>query len=580
MYEDDTIRLFGIANLLKNKKNNSNNWERDDIPDIKPQALTGKYDHNFDAPGSDFVRAHQYNFHNTNQPENTKSDVKYDDKYTKFFNYTPSKYIQLEEEEYKPIGKYNEKADEYYIDKLQGKTLDDMVISKMKENAGADDLDPRAARERFAENLAAGRLQAALEEDTRLGLSDIVNYHMYPEGQMFGNMEEEGAEEVVMAPRRGRPRKNREKEKEKIQIEPAQLSSSGTKVRSLKFSEGYRSDDEGGGGAAYVTRRSKKSSQEALEKQKQLEMQEKEEKYQAIQKKRAERQQLRTKEDEEELKEKKQNLEKLKNSKDKRTLGNVFGALKQNAETNKADKAVTKIASAVRGKQARKELQKNRDAVTTIARVFRGNQERKNLRKNVENRKEEVPGGGVSETKDENKLGGKTLSKDEAREERARQAQARLEQREEERINQLNTENRVKEYQTLIPKLNNYSSDRQLDAEDWAIYKALMKSHKHKTGNIPKASNAVNKLQEKLAEAMKSSETSVKQNKLQQVQEDQTLAGNKLNFSSDLKLVKSSSRSKTPAKKDKESEESGSLSPKLAIQGMYSHNNPKSSSKK
>ena len=76
MYEDDTVRLFGVANLLKNKKNNSNNWERDDIPDVKQQALTGKYDHNFDAPGSDFVRAHNYNFHNTDQPENTKTDVK------------------------------------------------------------------------------------------------------------------------------------------------------------------------------------------------------------------------------------------------------------------------------------------------------------------------------------------------------------------------------------------------------------------------------------------------------------------------------------------------------------------------
>jgi hypothetical protein len=61
MYEDDTIRLFGVANLLKNKKNDKDNWERDDIPDIKEQALTGKYDHNFDAPGSDFQRAHHYN---------------------------------------------------------------------------------------------------------------------------------------------------------------------------------------------------------------------------------------------------------------------------------------------------------------------------------------------------------------------------------------------------------------------------------------------------------------------------------------------------------------------------------------
>jgi hypothetical protein len=247
---------------------------------------------------------------------------------------------------------------------------------------------------------------------------------------------------------------------------------------------------------------------------------------------------------------------------------------------NKADKAVTKIASAVRGSQARKELQTKRDSATKIASVFRGSQERKRLIKDAKNRNEEVPGGDVSEKKDENKLGGKTLSKDEERQQRADQAQARLEKQEEKRINQLNVENRVKEYQTLIPKLNRYSSDRQLDAEDWATYRALMKFHKHKTGNIPKASNAVNKLQEKLAEAMKSSETSVKQNRLQQVQEDQTIAGNKLNFTSDLKLVKSSS--KTPVKKDKKSEkseESGSLSPLQSIQGMISHNNPKPSSK-
>ena len=177
--------------------------------------------------------------------------------------------------------------------------------------------------------------------------------------------------------------------------------------------------------------------------------------------------------------------------------------------------------------------------------------------------------------KDENNSGGKNLSKDEVREERARQAQTRLEQQEEERINQLDVENRVKEYQRLIPKLKGYSSDRKLDAEDWATYKALMKSHNHKTGNIPLASNAVNKLQAKLAEAMKSSETSVKQHKFQKIQEDQTMIGNKLNFSSDLKLVKSSS--KTPAKKDKkseESEESGSMSPLQSIQDMISHNNP------
>jgi len=154
MYEDDTIRLFGVANILKNKKDKNDNWDNDDIPDIKHQPLTGKYDHNFDALGSDFQRAHQYNFNNVEQPENTKTDVNYDtDKYTRFLNYTPSKYIQLEEDEYKPIGKYNEKADEYYIDNLQGKTLDDMVIGKMKENAGANDLPKDAARRQFAENI-------------------------------------------------------------------------------------------------------------------------------------------------------------------------------------------------------------------------------------------------------------------------------------------------------------------------------------------------------------------------------------------------------------------------------------------
>ena len=173
MYEDDTIRLFGVANILRNKKDKNDNWERDDIPDIKHQELTGKYDHNFDAPGSDFQRAHQYNFNNADQPENTKTDNNYDtDKYTRFLNYTPSRYIQLEEDDYKPIGKYNEKADEYYIDNLQGKTLDDMIIGKMKENAGAIDLPKDAARRQFVddmlfveEDLGGGNMVTKLFED-------------------------------------------------------------------------------------------------------------------------------------------------------------------------------------------------------------------------------------------------------------------------------------------------------------------------------------------------------------------------------------------------------------------------------
>lgn len=368
MYEDDTIRLFGVADLLKNKKNNSNNWERDDIPDVKPQALTGKYDHNFDAPGSDFVRAHQYNFHNTDQPENTKTDVKYDDKYTKFFNYTPSKYVQLEEEEYKPIGKYNEKADEYYIDHLEGKTLNDMVVSKMKENAGADDLDPRAARERFAENLAAEKLQSALEEDDRLGGNRL---------DMFGNMEEQGAQEVVaMAPRRGR--KKKAVDPTVPQIEPAQLSSStkGGKNTSIRFSEGYRSDDEGGGGAKNVTLRTKKSKQKALIKQQESEVEEKEQKYRATQEKRAERLQLKKGEEED--------IKKEKLAKKKQTLANVFGALKQNVENEKqeTENAKTQHENRLQNKvlkqlQSNKEKQHNSKVKLYDAKAHHSNQSQK-----------------------------------------------------------------------------------------------------------------------------------------------------------------------------------------------------------
>ena len=44
--------------------NDNYDMDNDDIPDIKHQPLTGKYDHNFDALGSDFQRAHNYNFKN------------------------------------------------------------------------------------------------------------------------------------------------------------------------------------------------------------------------------------------------------------------------------------------------------------------------------------------------------------------------------------------------------------------------------------------------------------------------------------------------------------------------------------
>jgi hypothetical protein len=151
MWYDETPRLFSVANMLQKKKNKEDNYEFDDFPDVKTQALTGKYDNNFDALGSDFERAHSYNLNNIQQPEFTKSDVDFsDNKYNHFLRYEPSTYVRLEEDEYKPFTKSDEKANEYYIDKLQGKTLDDLVISKMKENAGAADLPRDAARRQFA----------------------------------------------------------------------------------------------------------------------------------------------------------------------------------------------------------------------------------------------------------------------------------------------------------------------------------------------------------------------------------------------------------------------------------------------
>ena len=132
MWFDETPRLFTVADMLQKKKNKDDNYERDDIPDVKKQELTGKYDNSCDALGSDFERAHNYNLNNIKQPENTKSDVEYSDKYTKYFKYEPSSYVKLEEDEYKPFSKYDEKANEYYIDNLQGKTLDDLIISLVK----------------------------------------------------------------------------------------------------------------------------------------------------------------------------------------------------------------------------------------------------------------------------------------------------------------------------------------------------------------------------------------------------------------------------------------------------------------
>jgi len=519
MWFDETPRLFSVAEILKKKKNKEDNYERDDIPDIKKQELTGKYDTNFDALGSDFERAHNYNLNNIQQPENTKDDVEYSDKYNNFFKYEPSSYVKLEEDEYKPFSKNDEKANEYYIDNLQGKTLDDLVISKMKENAGAEDLPRDAMRRKFAQELVDEANSQSLvpyieKKDKNTGRSTgidsvVIESPLISTERRSNRVRGLGsAVNFSKSPEHAKPRGRYASKKDK------QLAI----------------DDDGGGGGAV-------------------------QKYELYQPP-----------TEAEIRD---NLfiKKIRDSSRKRSLGTIL----QRNEERQLKTAFDKLKKLPPKKTSGGETKDSIDDIGgggASGGSGSGDGKDKKGKDKDKDKKDE---------KDDNKGGGKTLTKDEERQQRADQAQARLEQQEEKRINQLNVENRVKEYQTLIPKLNRYSSDRKLDPEDWATYRALMKFHKHKTGNIPLASNAVNKLQEKLAEAMKSSETSVKQTKLQQIQEDQTIAGNKLNFSSDLKLVKSSS--KTPAKKDnksEKSEESGSLSPLQSIQGMISHNNPKS----
>ena len=146
--EDDNQNL-----LLKRRKQNKENWSRDDdFPDIEQSKFTGHTNSNFSTNSADSFRfAHEYNFKSIPQPENTKPDGQETSRFSRIFDYTPSNYLRLEEEEYTPYIRYKEPANEYYIDKLEGKTLDDLVISKMKEDAGAEDLPKDASRRQFVE---------------------------------------------------------------------------------------------------------------------------------------------------------------------------------------------------------------------------------------------------------------------------------------------------------------------------------------------------------------------------------------------------------------------------------------------
>ena len=117
---DETPRLFSVADILRKRKNKDDDYEFEDFPDTKEQYATGKYDNNFDALGSEFERAHNYDFNNVKQPENTIPDIDISDYYDRLLKYEPSSYIKLEEDEIIPFSIDNEKSNEYYMDNLKG----------------------------------------------------------------------------------------------------------------------------------------------------------------------------------------------------------------------------------------------------------------------------------------------------------------------------------------------------------------------------------------------------------------------------------------------------------------------------
>jgi hypothetical protein len=431
--------------------------------------------------------------------------------------------------------KNDEKANEYYIDNLQGKTLDDLIISKMKENAGAEDLPRDAMRRKFANDLLNQELPSFnyLESTPEEELQEQRNKH---KKTTLRNLNARMNNVVIEAPLSSNRSPFKPVRSNRLQgISAPAMPSNPEKPKprgryaTKKDNKDEKNENKGGGGGAV----------------------QKDELYQPTES------------------EKRDNpfhnafIQNIRDSSRKRSLGTIL----QRKEERQVKTAFEKLKNIPKKKTGGGETKDSIDDIEGGGASDGGS----SGPSGGKGKKEKDKDKDHKDDKDENKGGGKTLSKDEVRQQRADQAQARLEQQEVERVNQLNTENRVKEYQTLIPKLKGYTSDKQLDKEDWATYRALMKSYKHKTGNIPLASTAVTKLQEKLAESMKSSETSVKQNKLQQVQEDQTIAGNKLNFTPDLKNVKS--LPKTPVGKVQAGEKQRSTSPIQAIEGMISHNN-------
>lgn len=528
MWFDDTPRLFSVAEILKKKKNKEDNYEIDDFPDVKKQELTGKYDTNFDALGSDFERAHNYNLNNIQQPENTKSEVEYSDKYSNFFKYEPSTYVKLEEDEYKPFSKYDEKANEYYIDNLKGKTLDDLIISKMKENAGAEDLPRDASRRKFAE--------------------DLMNQEL----PSFSSIEFSAPEEEI------REQRTRSKKSILRNLNAKIAGTNNVIIEAPLSSANRRSDRVQGLSATGVSTSPEPAKPRG--------------RYVAKKQSSSSSAQHPTGMHPPTAEEIKNNpfIQNILNQSKERGFSRVDDILNHNAVKSAFDK-LKKNPKKQKASEEQKENTDNEESGGGGGKSS-GNDKSSKKDEKKDDKKAEKKG----DDKDDNS-GGKTLSKEEARDERAKQAQARLEQQEQERIHALSENKRLEVYQALIPKLGQYKSDKQLEPEDWLTYQGLMKFHKVKTGNIPKSSTAVKNLQEKLKDAIESLKSTVNQTKLQRIQENETIAGNKLEFSSDLKNIKSSGKTlKTPVGKVQTSENRSKspVSPKKAIDGLISHINP------
>ena len=474
MWFDETPRLFSVADMLQKKKNKDDNYEFDDIPDIKKQELTGKYDKNFDALGSDFERAHNYNLNNIQQPENTKPEVEYSDKYSNFFKYEPSTYVKLEEDEYKPFSKNDEKANEYYIDNLQGKTLDDLVISKMKENAGAEDLPRDAMRRKFANDLLNQELPSfsSLEFSTpEEEIQEQRNKHK--KKTTLRNLNARMNNIVIEAPlssnppdKPPRPSKTRKSNRlqglsaSDVPFSPEKQKRQPTQAKDIDTQE-----EGGGGGISGATPR-----------------------------------------------------EEVKRERGEKQLLDILGKADENKKVK--EKKTTK----------KDEKAENNDSGGSGGGAKSGGGNKGGKKDNNNDEKDDVKTAKTTDDTKETKPDGEFQ-----KQLRAEAALKRQELAEADRIAKASQKERLDELKKLESRLEEQlkNGDKQINGEDWLTYQAFVrKDAKGKTGNKPKASTALAKLKT-LNDAYRNIESSVKQNNLQQIQEEQTIKGNKLNVQGD-----------------------------------------------